>query len=232
MNIDKITPPEETNTDKARALIESLLGEFPFGETATKLVSLVFEYKIEKRKKVWMNHLAQAIVELYNDKLNVAELETNDKFIDAVLTVNTLAIQTSDEEKIAYYKRLIVASASDPDLTLDQQQIAISVISKLSSNQLKVLLKILSVNAQDKLKFSVRSSHKHIQSELIGEMLSLEVFFEFSTQKDFDMVLYDLHDNSYIECYVEPNSNTGRTVTTEHYLKLTPKTKLLLKLLG
>lgn len=226
----KLTPPEETNVDKVWLLAESFVNELPCGGLATSLVNTFLSKPIEKRKQKWMNVIAETIIELCDSKLDVENLLNNDRFIDAVLTINAMVLKISDEDKLSNYRQILINIAKDKSLTFDQQEIVMSIIEDVSSNQILLLGKIL--NHREELEFSIPSRLMSTRSEVIKLMMELKVFDDFRHQDNFELILTDLFDNNFIEYHPRSSNNTGQTKNTPHFIKLTPKAKLLLQLLS
>lgn len=229
-DLTNLYPPTETTADQIYNIIESLLGGLPLGgSVAVTLFNTFLSKPIEERKQKWMERVAEVITNLCKNKMDTENLLANDRFIDAVLTISRMALEISDEEKLNNYKKLLIGLYQDKEITFDQQQIAISALGDISSNQLIILKEIL--EQKNELKFSVETSHMFSKSEVIKAVTKLNTFDQFRSQDNFDLILLNLIDNSFIEYYSINNNVIGTVKSTPHYLILTKKSKLIFQLL-
>jgi len=119
---DKIN--KKTKGDVAHSLTKGGLGAIPIiGSLATEIFGLIVTPPVEKRRAEWMNEIADKLKFLEeNRKIDFLELQNNEHFIDVVLQATTLALKTSEKEKIKAFQNAVLntASGQSPDQTISQ----------------------------------------------------------------------------------------------------------------
>jgi len=110
--------------DVAHSLLKGGLGTIPIiGSLATEIFTLIVTPPLEKRRAEWMNEIAEKLKELEENKtIDFKELQINEQFIDVVLQATTLALRTSEKEKIKAFQSAVLntASGESPDRTISQ----------------------------------------------------------------------------------------------------------------
>jgi len=110
------------------------------GAAASELFGLVITPPLEKRREKWMNDVAEKIKSLENvGKIDLKKLSENDQFIDTVAQATSLALKTSENEKIIALKNAIVNTAlgEAPDTT--KSQIFLNLVDSFTSWHIKIL---------------------------------------------------------------------------------------------
>lgn len=113
-----------TGKDILYATTKAALGTIPLaGAAASEMLGLLIASPLEKRREKWMTEVGEKLKELEEKKLISLEgLSSNEQFVDTVLQVTTLAIKTSEEEKILAFKNAIINTAlnESPNKILSQ----------------------------------------------------------------------------------------------------------------
>lgn len=133
-----------TAKDVAHSLVKGGLGTIPIiGSLATEIFGLIVTPPLEKRRAEWMNEVAEKLKELEENKtINFKDLQNNDKFIDVVLQATTLALKTSEKEKIKAFQNAVIntASGQSPDQT--KSQIFLNQLDSFTTWHIKILVLI------------------------------------------------------------------------------------------
>lgn len=136
---DKIN--KTTVGDVAHSLVKGGLGTIPvIGSLATEIFGLIVTPPLEKRRAEWMNEIAEKLKSLEErGEINFQELQNNEQFIDVVLQATTLALKTSEKEKIKAFQNTLLntASGKSPDQTISQ--IFLNQLDSFTSWHLKIL---------------------------------------------------------------------------------------------
>lgn len=119
--IDINKPSKE---DVAYAVVKATLGSIPvLGSAATEVFGLVITPPLDKRRQAWMNEVAEKLKFLEeNSQIDFLSLSQNDQFIDTVIQATTIAIKTSEQEKILALRNAVINTALNetPDKTKSQ----------------------------------------------------------------------------------------------------------------
>ncbi len=121
MSEGKYEPPRETKGDIGHAAGRGLAGAIPFGgQTAIEIFNMVVTPPIERRRDAWRERIGQAIEELEKFRAGIAEeLQGNETFLDTLMQASTVAMRTSQVEKLEALRNAIQnAALADPDDSL------------------------------------------------------------------------------------------------------------------
>lgn len=180
-----------TAKDIAHSLVKGGLGAIPVvGSLATEIFGLIVTPPLEKRRAEWMNEIAAKLKELEENKIiNFEELQNNEQFIDVVLQATTLALRTSEKEKIKAFQNAVLntASGDSPDQTLSQ--IFLNQLDSFTTWHIKVLKFI------DSPKLWFERAGKTPPSYMAGSISAVikEAFPELKNQDDLlDLIWNDL----------------------------------------
>jgi hypothetical protein len=136
---DKIN--KTTIGDVAHSLTKGGLGAIPvIGSLATEIFGLIVTPPLEKRRAEWMNEIADKLKLLEeNRKIDFQELQNNEQFIDVVLQATTLALKTSEKEKLNAFQNAVLntASGESPDQTVSQ--IFLNQLDSFTTWHIKIL---------------------------------------------------------------------------------------------
>jgi hypothetical protein len=131
-----------TAKDVAHSLVKGGFGTIPIiGSLATEIFGLIVTPPLEKRRAEWMNEVAEKLTELEENKtINFEDLQNNDQFIDVVLQATTLALKTSEIEKIKAFQNAVIntASGQSPDQT--KSQIFLNQLDSFTTWHIKILV--------------------------------------------------------------------------------------------
>ena len=117
------------------------LGAIPYiGSAASELLGLLVTPPLEKRKQKWMTEVGEKLKELEEkSKIDLSTLADNEQFIDTVLVATTLALKTSEDEKIKAFQNAIMNTAlgQSPDKT--KGQIFLNLLDTFTVWHIKIL---------------------------------------------------------------------------------------------
>ncbi|MDB5013963.1 MAG: hypothetical protein JWQ25_2165 [Daejeonella sp.] len=89
--------------------------------TVSELLTAIITPSLQERKERWMEEIGKEIRRLEtSSKLKIEDLSSDEQFIDTVLQATNLALKTSDKEKIAIFRNVILNTAlgETPEQTL------------------------------------------------------------------------------------------------------------------
>lgn len=132
----------EKAKDIAYSLIKGSIGSAPvLGALAAEVFGLLITPPLEKRRRQWMNEIAEKLAELERKgAIDFNQLKDNEQFVDAVLNVTSLALKTCRAEKIKAFQNIILntATANCPDETISQ--IFINELDKFTTWHIELLI--------------------------------------------------------------------------------------------
>ncbi|MFR3216427.1 MAG: hypothetical protein ACLTWE_08045 [Dysgonomonas mossii] len=130
-----------TKGDIAHSAIKAGLGSLPvIGSAASELFGLLITPPLEKRRINWMNDVAEKIKELESKgEINYEELQNNELFLDVVLQATSLALKTSEKEKIQAFKNVILNSALGELTDETKIKIFLNQIDNFTTWHIKIL---------------------------------------------------------------------------------------------
>jgi len=133
---------KNTCGDYAVAVAKGVLGALPvLGSTAAEIFGLVVTPPLEKRKIQWMNEIGERLAELEKTKgINIAELANNELFIDVMMQASTLAIKTSQKEKVEAFRNAILNTAIDNTIDDIKSHIFLTQLDKFTVWHIKLLI--------------------------------------------------------------------------------------------
>lgn len=130
-----------TKSDISYSIAKGSIGSIPVvGALASELLGLIVAPPLEKRRIAWMNDVGEKLKELEERKgLDIMSLQENEQFIDVVAQATTLALKTSEKEKIKAFKNTIINTAvgEAPDQILSQ--IFLSHLDRFTSWHIQIL---------------------------------------------------------------------------------------------
>lgn len=196
---------KSTTGDVSHAVAKGVLGAIPFaGSLASELFGLIVTPPLEKRKQNWMTEVGKKLQELEEkSQIDLSSLATNEQFIDTVLVATSLALKTSEMEKIIAFQNAILNTATGecPDKT--KGQIFLNLLDTFTVWHIKILHFI------DNPSKWFKSAGQTPPQLLMGSLSSVlkSAFPPLSGQQELlDVIWRDLHDNGL--------HNTGGLMTT------------------
>lgn len=119
----------------------------------------------------------------------MTKLENNDVFIDVVLRTTQLALQTSEKEKIQYFKNVILNTAIDESPNITEVQIFLNFISNFTVWHIKILK--LFDNPEDWFKKNGKSLPNYMAAGLSNVLE--EAYPELTGKRElYDLIWDDL----------------------------------------
>jgi hypothetical protein len=127
--------------DVAHSLVKGGLGTIPvIGSLATEIFGLIVTPPLEKRRAEWMNEIAEKLKALEEKKVvDFDELSINEQFIDVVLQATTLALKTSEREKIKAFQNAVLNTASGESPGQTVNQIFLNQLDSFTTWHIKIL---------------------------------------------------------------------------------------------
>jgi hypothetical protein len=127
--------------DVAYSSAKAVLGAIPLaGSAAAELFALLITPPLEKRRQKWMDDVAEKLAALEEaGRIDLAQLRENDQFIDAVLQATSIALKTSEAEKINALQNALLNTAAGeaPDKT--KSQIFLRLVDSFTVWHIKIL---------------------------------------------------------------------------------------------
>lgn len=135
-NVNKLTAK-----DGFYAGVKAALGTIPvLGSAATELFGLIITPPIDQRRNEWMNQVADKLKELeQKSKIDFNALKHNQQFIDVILHASSLAIKTSEQEKILALKNAVINTALDEQPNSTKIQVFLNLIDNFTIWHIKIL---------------------------------------------------------------------------------------------
>lgn len=123
------------------AAVKAGLGSIPvLGSAATELFGLVVTPPLDKRRQEWMNEVAEKLKALEeNNQVDYSKLSQNEQFIDTIIQATTIAIKTSEKEKIVALRNAVTNTALDEAPEKTKSQIFLNLVDSFTVWHLKIL---------------------------------------------------------------------------------------------
>jgi hypothetical protein len=130
-----------TKEDILYSTIKAGLGSIPIlGSAATELFGLVVTPPLDKRRQKWMNEVAEKLKLLEgNNQVNFKNLSQNEQFIDAIIQATSIAIKTSEHEKIIALRNAVINVALNETLEKTKSQIFLNLIDSFTVWHITIL---------------------------------------------------------------------------------------------
>jgi len=185
-----------TAGDYSFAMTKGGLGAIPIvGSIASELLGLLVTPPLEKRRQNWMTEVGTKLKELEEKgKIDLTNLSENEQFIDTVLVATTLALKTSEEEKIKAFKNAILNTALGETSDKTKGQIFLNLLDTFTIWHIKILHFI--DNPTKWFENAGQTPPNSIMGSLSRVLIS--AFPPLSGQQELvDVIWRDLHDNGF-----------------------------------
>lgn len=194
-----------TAGDYSYAVAKGGLGAIPIvGSVASELLGLLVTPPLEKRRQKWMTEVGQKLKELEeSSKIDLSTLADNEQFIDTVLVATTLALKTSEDEKIKAFQNAILSTALGQPLDKTKGQVFLNLLDSFTVWHIKILHFI-----DNPIRWyeNARETPPDIMMGSLSGIL-IKTFPSLSGQQELlDVIWRDLHDNGL--------HNTGSLMAT------------------
>jgi hypothetical protein len=138
---DKYEPPETTTGDKAHTLAKAGLASIPVvGGAAAELFSALVTPPLEKRRREWMEQIAESLQELEQaGAVDLEDLQSNDAFITTLMQASRAAVRNHQEEKIEALRNAVLNSALDKSPDESEEQMFLSMVDRFTVWHLRIL---------------------------------------------------------------------------------------------
>ena len=185
-----------TAGDYTFALTKGGLGAIPIvGSIASGLLGLLVTPPLEKRRQNWMTEVGTKLKELEeNSKIDLSTLADNEQFIDTVLVATTLALKTSEKEKIKAFQNAILNTALGVSSDKTKGQIFLNLLDTFTIWHIKILHFI------DNPTKWFENAGQNPPNFMMGSLSSVltNAFPPLSGQQELlDVIWRDLHDNGF-----------------------------------
>lgn len=134
--------PTKSVGDVVQAIVKAAVSAVPYaGGSAAELIGLVFGPPLERRRKEWLNLLAEAVKEIQSKvaDLTPEKLGENAAFISLGMRATEIAVRTHEQEKLEALRNAVVNSAVSSAFDETMRQIFLSYVEALTPWHLKVL---------------------------------------------------------------------------------------------
>lgn len=130
-----------TQNDIAYGVAKAILGSVPIiGAAASELLQLIVTPPLERRRDKWMAEVGQRLKELEEKQIvNLENLATDELFIDVVLKTTQLALLTSQQDKIEYFKNAVLNAAVDENFEISEAEMFLKLISDFTVWHIRIL---------------------------------------------------------------------------------------------
>lgn len=185
-----------TAGDYTFAMTKGGLGAIPIvGSIASELLGILVTPPLEKRRQNWMTEVGNKLKELEEkNKIDLSTLQENEQFIDTVLVATTLALKTSEEEKIKAFKNAILNTAIGETVDKTKGQIFLNLLDTFTVWHIKILHFI---DNPTKWYENAKQSPPGIMMGSLSGVL-IKTFPPLSGQQELlDVIWRDLHDNGF-----------------------------------
>jgi hypothetical protein len=134
-------PLKPSAGDYLHSIVKAGLSSVPYGgSAAAELFALVIAPPLEKRRKKWMDDVAERLKRLEVDKrVDLAELQNNDLFIDVVLKTTQFALRNSQKEKLEYLKNALLNVATGKYSDEDTVHSFLNLVDNFSAWHIRIL---------------------------------------------------------------------------------------------
>jgi len=132
--------PAKSKGDVTHALAKAGLSAIPIaGGAAVELFQLLVQPPLEKRRTEWMQAVGEKLQELEEKGLKLEELQSNERFVSAVMYATQAALRTHDTTKREALRNAIlnVAVGQAPDETV--QHLLLTFVDDLTEMHLRIL---------------------------------------------------------------------------------------------
>jgi hypothetical protein len=185
-----------TAGDYTFSLTKGGLGAIPIvGSIASELLGLLVTPPLEKRRQDWMTEVGTKLKELEeNSKIDLSTLADNEQFIDTVLVATTLALKTSEKEKIKAFQNAILNTALGVSSDKTKGQIFLNLLDTFTVWHIKILHFI------DNPTKWFENAGQNPPNSMMGSLSSVltNAFPPLSGQQELlDVIWRDLHDNGF-----------------------------------
>lgn len=137
----KHEPPEATTGDKAHTLAKAGLASVPVvGGAAAELFAALVTPPLEKRRREWMEQIADSLRELEQaGAVDLEDLQSNDSFITTLMQASRAAVRNHQEEKVDALRNAVLNSALDKSPGESEEQMFLNLVDRFTVWHLRIL---------------------------------------------------------------------------------------------
>ncbi len=137
---DTLKPPEQSKSDTAHTLVKAVLSAAPIlGGPAAELFQHIIQTPLEKRRIAWMTRIGEKLQNLESHSIKLDDLQTNEKFISAVMHASHIALRTHQKEKIEALQNAIINIAKGVALEDSVQHLFFNLVDSLTILHIQIL---------------------------------------------------------------------------------------------
>lgn len=131
-------PELSTKLEIAGFIVETAAGAIPFaGGAITAAVLPAMKRRHERRMKIWLDNLAEAVERL---GLDLDALATDDVFIDTLIAATNAATNTAHEEKMHALRNAVLSSAQIESRPEEEMSVRfIRLVDEMSLSHLRLM---------------------------------------------------------------------------------------------
>lgn len=137
----KHDPPGATAGDKAHALAKAGLASVPVvGGAAAELFAAIVTPPLEKRRREWMEQIAESLRELEQaGVVDLEDLQSNESFITTLMQASRAAIRNHQEEKIDALRNAVLNSTLGRSPSESEEQMFLNLVDHFTVWHLRIL---------------------------------------------------------------------------------------------
>ncbi|PZN76515.1 MAG: hypothetical protein DM484_16295 [Candidatus Methylumidiphilus alinenensis] len=159
MSDSQLEVPERSGGDVAHALAKAGLSAIPIvGGPAVELFQFVVQPPLERRREKWMAEIGEKLRKLEDQGVNLESLQSDEKFISAVMHASQIAIRTHVPAKLEALRNAVlnVATRQAPEEAV--QHMFFDFIDSLSELHIRILIVFQSPNISPNINMGALSN--------------------------------------------------------------------------
>lgn len=127
--------------DIAYSIVKAGLGAVPLaGSAAIELFMNMVTPPIEKRRIEWMHDIGERLAKMESQgDIDLSELQNNPEFIDTVIKTTQYALQTSEAEKIEYFRNALINTLIGESPEQSESQIFLNLLHSYTIWHVRIL---------------------------------------------------------------------------------------------
>lgn len=138
--IKRLSPPQAVTSDKIIDAIKALAGELPGAGLAMEITSWFVRTPFEKRTEEWQKTVGETLHRLATEKkIDLEELQEDDRFVDTVLQATQIALRNSQQEKREALRNAIMNSALPQAPEESERQMFLQLVDRFTVWHLKLI---------------------------------------------------------------------------------------------
>ncbi len=131
--------PKENDNDLAFKAIKGMLGLTPYaGSLIGEMFEILFGPSLESRKNKWLEQCRDMVVTIQKNT-DFKRLQYDQEFISLFLKLTQAALKTHQDVKLAYFKKILINSVVQEDLSYDIKYVISSFVEENTVSHLLIM---------------------------------------------------------------------------------------------